>query len=672
MIKNLAKRLAIFFLLMFAITTTASADTTTGACGPNVTYSYDESTNVLTISGTGRIVDYSLWTSETPFQIFDMEKVVIEEGVTYIGDNAFYGISAGGCSELTSIELPSTLTELGDRCFHSTGITSITIPNSVTTIGEYAFTDSNITSLYIPSSVTSIGDGFASSCDNLTSISIDASNSSYSVVDGVLFNKALTTLICYPAGKTQSTYTIADSVTTIATSAFAGNAYLDTVTIPSSITTLNNAAFSSCTNLQNITIPSSVTSIGGSAFNSCTSLVTIAIPNSVSTLALSTFENCESLQNVSIANSVTQIGQMAFKNCSSLQSIVIPDSVVSVGNELFSGCLNLSNVTLSNSLTELPSLMFNFCMSLQYITLPDSLTYIGDYAFMGCSKLMEIELPPLVADVGSGIFSNCTSLKSVTLSAAMTEVSGTLISGCISLTDVILPESITSIGLGAFVGCNNLQTLYIPTSVTHVGLNVFGLNYKFESDFSLPTEIYYAGTEAQWNAITVAADNDPFLGLPVHYNSSAPESTATTTTFTAVPNTSTILVDGQQVAFDAYGLMNNNYFKLRDVAYCLNGTVASFEVSWNSALSAIEITSGASYTAVGGEMTAGDGTSKSAISSLFKVYLDGEEISLTAYVINDNTYFKLRDIAQALGFNVSWDSEAVSIIIATDEEYTFT
>lgn len=139
---------------------------------------------------------------------------------------------------------------------------------------------------------------------------------------------------------------------------------------------------------------------------------------------------------------------------------------------------------------------------------------------------------------------------------------------------------------------------------------------------------------------------------------------------TAAPTASAVLVDGEQASFEAYNIADTNYFKLRDIAYILDGTEANFELTWNQEAGAIEILSATAYTAVGGEMADGDGTAKAAAESTAAIFLDGVEIEMEAYTINDNNYFKLRDLGEALGFNVTWDAEAGSIVIASDEEYT--
>jgi hypothetical protein len=139
---------------------------------------------------------------------------------------------------------------------------------------------------------------------------------------------------------------------------------------------------------------------------------------------------------------------------------------------------------------------------------------------------------------------------------------------------------------------------------------------------------------------------------------------------TAKPTSSTVLVNDAQTSFDAYNINDNNYFKLRDLAYVLSGTPKQFEVGYDDATKAITLTSGQSYTAEGGEMEGGGAGNKAANPTSSKIYLDGAEISLTAYNIGGYNYFKLRDIGQAFNFGVDWDGASQTIAIDTGKGYT--
>lgn len=138
----------------------------------------------------------------------------------------------------------------------------------------------------------------------------------------------------------------------------------------------------------------------------------------------------------------------------------------------------------------------------------------------------------------------------------------------------------------------------------------------------------------------------------------------------ATYSTHKIQVDGKPVSIAAYGINGNNYFKLRDLAALLNGTEAQFQVGWNDAARTITLTTGKAYTAVGGELAKADGLNRFGTATDSPIYIDGALADLTAYNIDGNNYFKLRDLGKALGFNVGWDDATRTVSITTDEPYT--
>ena len=345
---------------------------TSGTCGPNLTW--DLTDGILTISGTGDMTDFSYpdcgpWYSLSS----SITSVVINDGVTSIGDYAFYS-----CANLTSVTIGNSVTSIGGKAFSScSSLTSVTIPNSVEIIGGEAFSScSSLTSMTIGNSVTSIGYEVFNHCTNLVSINVENGNQNFSSEDGVLLNKQKTTIIKYPQGR-QGAYTI-----------------------PNSVTEIGDLAFLSCEGLTSVIIPNSVTRIGVSAFQYCKNLVSVTLPNSVTSIGSSAFSGCSSLTSVSIGNSVTSIGNSAFSGCSSLTSVIIPNSVTSIGYDAFYRCYSLASVSIGNSVTSIGSSAFFECISLTSVTIPNSVTSIGDYAFEQCSSLTNIYLksttPPTI------------------------------------------------------------------------------------------------------------------------------------------------------------------------------------------------------------------------------------------------------------------------------------
>lgn len=190
----------------------------------------------------------------------------------------FTGAESFG-DNITKIILPDTFTTIQNDFSSATNLTEIVIPNTVTTIEQSAFMGySNLSTLYIPKSVNSIGIQVFDGCTSLESIGVDANNQYYKSVDGVLFNNVGTVLARYPEGKTDTSYSISNTVTSIQSGAFKNCDNLESITIGSGVTQIGNAAFSSCEKLDNVTIPTNVTNLGNGVFSGSGSLRKLTIP----------------------------------------------------------------------------------------------------------------------------------------------------------------------------------------------------------------------------------------------------------------------------------------------------------------------------------------------------------------------------------------------------------
>ena len=234
--------------------------------------------------------------------------ITIEEGTLGIAYGTFMN-----CSNLISIEIPNSVTRIGERAFNNcTGLTTVTIPNGVTSISGYAFDGcSGLTTITIPNSVSSIGDyafSYTAWYDNQPDGLVYAGKVAYRYRGTMPPNTSIT---------------IKEGTLGIAAYAFIGFSDLTSVTIPNSVTNIGYAAFSDCSGLTSVTIPNSVMSIGDLAFSGCSGLTSITIPNSVTNIGLSAFNSCSNLTSVTIPSSVTRIGGSAFSKCSSLTSVTI-------------------------------------------------------------------------------------------------------------------------------------------------------------------------------------------------------------------------------------------------------------------------------------------------------------------------------------------------------------
>ena len=416
----------------------------------------------LTISGTENMKNWEKISNENwqkKYKTF-IEKVIIENGVTNIGNNIFkdcYNIKSiiisnsvtnigdyafYGCSSLTSVNIPNSVITIGGDAFYGcSSLTSVNLPESLISIGGGAFRKcSSLTSLKIPNSVTRIDNSIFEGCSSLTEINVSDDNINYTSIDGILYNKEKYTIIRYPSNKDHKEYNIPNSVTIIGWSAFENCSNLTSVNIPESVITIGSSAFRDCSSLTNVNIPNSVTSINEYAFSGCSRLTNITIPDRVTKIEDNTFEGCSNLTSVNIPESVTSIGRLAFRRCSSLASVNIPNSVTSIKEYTFSECSNLVEINVSDKNPKYVStdgVLFNKEKTelIQYpsnkndmeYNIPNRVTSIGNYAFEGCSYLTSIIIPDSVTSIESYAFFKCNSLLSI-----------------------VIPQNVTIIGKKAF------------------------------------------------------------------------------------------------------------------------------------------------------------------------------------------------------------------------------
>ena len=438
-----------------------STDWETGEVIGTITATLSASGKVLTIRGNGNMCNASGYSSgysnnSTIYQPWHTSKssitnVIIEEGVTSIGQHAFSGFTA---------------------------LTSVTIPNSVTKIDGFAFDScTNLTSIAIPNSVEYISWGAFYKCTNLASVTIP---NSVKIIDGgtegTIFwvnGKTYRGKVGVFSGCTKlKEVTIGSGVTYIGSYAFYGSG-LTSITIPNSVDTIGKEAFAEC-GLTSVTIGNGVTEIGEGVFSGCTGLKTVAIPNSVTKIGPGAFHNT-GLISVTIPNSVTTIGILedfgdwrgAFSGCDSLTSITIPNSVITIGKSTFSGCNRLTSITIPNNVYTLGKDAFSACSDLTSITIGNGVTSLNGFNFKkggyygdGYPKLTTLVIGDGVTTfIEDSMFVNYTALTSVTIGNGVTEIGERAFSGCTGLKTVTIGSSVDYIFSSAFANCSKLSTI---------------------------------------------------------------------------------------------------------------------------------------------------------------------------------------------------------------------
>ena len=273
------------------------------------------------------------------------------------------------------------------------------------------------------------------------------------------------------------------------------------VIITNGVTNTGGYTFYECSNLESVTIADSVTAIGRYTFYECSSLKSVTIPDSVTSIGEWAFYACTGLTSVNIPNSVTRIDMCAFYECSSLKSVTIPSSVTQIGAAVFaSSGVSVTVVPDNKRYCSENGMLFDkekteLCYggpSGTAFRMPESVETIGWLSFYGRNDLTSITIPGNVKKIGNTAFKNCENLRSVVLSDGVTKIGGSVFYYCTVLTSITIPKSLTSIGADAFLGCDSL------------------------------TDVYYGGTAADWDNITIWDNSAPLKNATLHCAKSAP------------------------------------------------------------------------------------------------------------------------------------------------------
>ena len=554
----------------------------------------------------------------------------IPDSVTTIGSRAFLG-----CTSLLSIDIPHSVTYIGEDAFcycyaleeaiigngvefigpyafyNCPALNSLTIGNSVTYIGYEAFCYcESLTNLVLPDSVTYLDECVFEECYGLQDVTIG---------DGVVH-------IGHGAFKDcigLVNLTLGENVSFIGNGAFYNCNLLENLVILDSVTYIGREAFCGCYELESLTLGENVSFIGNGAFYNCNLLEKLVIPNSVTYIGDQAFCYCNALNNLTLGNSVDYLGNWAFCR-GAYTSVAVPKSVTYIGRGSFGDCANLTEITVDEenpnysskngvifnkdktALEQYPngnvrtqydiprgvqtvySGAFYNADNFTHLSVPKSLTGVEGNAFYDCSAFTNVYYEGQEADwINIGIepvgneplinaereYATVNNENGFTYllyggEAIITDVDETM-SGEVEIPETLGGHPVTGIGDGAFSDCNSITKLTIPDSITDIGDNAFDGCDGF-------TDVYYEGTEAQWNAVT---GTEALAGKTIHFaedpddpedpgagdyaNAKLPGTPAQTAryknnvtvkiTATGIPANGFLVVDGTKIASDATG-----------------------------------------------------------------------------------------------------------------------
>ena len=504
---------------------------TTGDC----TWTLDDD-GTLTVSGNGEMGGYGY------YQWDNAKKVIINEGVTAIGENEFFA-----CYDLESVSIPSSVktinklafaldekltdvtisegvTFIGNGAFYECkSLTSISLPKSVKTIELGAFSRSGLKSLIIPECVKSLE--CVGGCENLTDVLVPAGVTDFS--NYVFCNNRNGLIIYTPNGSyAQSraedlgievlepedypqdfSWTLdEDGTLTVSGKGnmqFGENGKapwgtdIKKVIVKDGITAIRSNAFTNCRNLTEVTIPNSVKAIGSGAFSGCSALTSVNLPNGLNAIKSSAFQGCSRLREVAIPGSVKTIEYCAFDGCKGLKTLTFSDGVTEIGDYAFRGSESLTRVIIPSTVTSIGTEAFfnSLCPPTVY---GEKGSYVQTYADENDLYFEPIENYPALSwsvdDNGVLTISGNTPMDNY-----FSEPQARTAPWGKDVTAVVIKDGVKSIGNYAFYNCQKLKSITIPDSVTCIGDWAFGGCISLTT-ITLPDSITEIGYGAFYNS----------------------------------------------------------------------------------------------------------------------------------------------------------------------------
>lgn len=427
---------------------------------------------------------------------------------------------------LKAVSITSAPNGIPEKAFYGcTGISTVTLPDAITSIGDYAFDGcTSLTSVNIPQTVTKIGTCAFRYCSSIKTISIPSA-----IIE---FDATVGTCTSLEYNEYQNGYYLGNESNPYVALIKVKDENITSFTVHPDTVLVDFGTLQGCTSITSITLPfvghsrnykanthlgyifgadsysanerfvpktlNTVTvvgdsPIGGYAFNSCTYLKNIYLEGDILSIGTHAFDNCKNLTNLTVPSSIRVVEEFAFVDCTNLRYNE-KNSVYYLGNSknpyvvLKSAKSNITSCTIDANTKVICNNAFYECYGLTRIVISQSVEYIGNAAFFGCKNLEKIIINDGVTHIGKRAFYGCTSIESISL-----------------------PQSVTTLGEAAFYGCTGLKSVSIGSGINVIRKNTF---YQCSSI----TDVYYSGSESDWNKITVDSTNTVLKEATIHYN----------------------------------------------------------------------------------------------------------------------------------------------------------
>lgn len=412
-----------------------------------------------------------------------VEKVIIDQSVRYIYDNAF---SAQRYNQeyvlfaLKEVEIiGQTLIGIGQNIFWGSQISVIDIPASIQDISCSAFVN----------------------CLNLNAINVASDNQQYCSDNGVLYSKEKDVIVNYPSGRLNVQYSIADTVQEIAAYAFESAINLVKLNFNDNLETIGKYALYGCTSLLDVSLPNGILRIEEFAFRNCSAILGLNLPINLLSFDSAAVVDCYSLKIISVnADSDAYVSVDGVLFDADIKALIsypagrtgnysVPESVESIAPYAFYGN-QLNSIIISPNIVEIGKYAFAMSKNLTVIELDCPLYSLAEGMFYGCSLLERIIVPHEIVEIEAFFAQDCKSLQFFSFGEYLSNIGQRAFAGCTRLTEIVLPLALSVIGDEAFSGCRNLSRAVLPNNLkidmgqgvfkgsTNINQIAMGVNYS--------------------------------------------------------------------------------------------------------------------------------------------------------------------------------------------------